>query len=46
LSSSRTNVIVNCGKVDGVKAGRSGGYTVKVIKARVISMPSDDGSTD
>lgn len=46
LSSSRTNVIVNCGKVDGVKAGRSGGYTVKVIKARVVSMPSGDSSTD
>lgn len=46
LSSSRTNVIVNCGKVNGVKAGRSGGYTVKVIKARVVSMPSGDSSTD
>lgn len=46
LSSSQTNVIVNCGKVDGVQAGRSGGYTVKVIKARVVSMPFGDSSTD
>lgn len=46
LSSSRTNVIVNCGKVDGVNAGHSGGYTVKVIKARVSYLPSDRNTTD
>ena len=46
LSSSRTDVIVNCGKVDGVKSGRSGGYTVKVIKARVIPTQPGDSSTD
>ena len=46
LSSSRTNVIVNCGKVEGVKPGSNGGYTVKIVKARISYLPSDKNTTD